>query len=94
MKWCSRSHSIASVLDRLEDGIKPALRLAHVTICLLLCAANLGGQEFAESLSPDIAKLLVNNKSGPFVTKKAALCLLRLIRKFPDSVPGEEFPQK
>ncbi|KAL3828530.1 hypothetical protein ACJIZ3_017332 [Penstemon smallii] len=55
--------------------------------CLALTlAGNIGGREFAESLAPDVQKLLISSSCRPLVRKKAALCLLRLYRKNPDVV--------
>lgn len=60
--------------------------------CLALtCIANCGGQEFAESLSSDVQKLLVSGSSRSFVRKKAALCLLRLFRQYPDIMSSESW---
>lgn len=58
--------------------------------CLALTmVGNIGGKEFAESLAPDVQKLLISNGPRPLVRKKAALCLLRLYRKNPDVVNVE-----
>ncbi|XP_010933729.1 AP-2 complex subunit alpha-2 [Elaeis guineensis] len=55
--------------------------------CLALTmVGNIGGKEFAESLAPDVQKLLISSSCRPLVRKKAALCLLRLYRKNPDVV--------
>ncbi|CAL0321961.1 unnamed protein product [Lupinus luteus] len=55
--------------------------------CLALTmVGNIGGREFAESLAPDVQKLMISNSSRPLVRKKAALSLLRLYRKNPDVV--------
>ncbi|CAN6452639.1 unnamed protein product [Victoria cruziana] len=55
--------------------------------CLALTmVGNIGGREFAESLAPDVQKLLISSSCRPLVRKKAALCLLRLYRKNPDVV--------
>lgn len=55
--------------------------------CLALTmVGNIGGREFAESLAPDVQKLLMSSSCRPLVRKKAALCLLRLFRKNPDVV--------
>ncbi|XP_059300392.1 AP-2 complex subunit alpha-1-like [Lycium ferocissimum] len=55
--------------------------------CLALTlVGNIGGREFAESLAPDVQKLLISSSCRPLVRKKAALCLLRLFRKNPDVV--------
>lgn len=55
----------------------------------LSCIANVGGQEFAESLATDVQRVLVHGKTPWNVRKKAALALLRLFRKSPESVPQE-----
>uniref|UniRef100_A0A1D1XEC3 AP-2 complex subunit alpha n=2 Tax=Anthurium amnicola TaxID=1678845 RepID=A0A1D1XEC3_9ARAE len=52
----------------------------------LTMVGNIGGREFAESLAPDVQKLLISSSCRPLVRKKAALCLLRLYRKTPDVV--------
>ncbi|KAJ0020608.1 hypothetical protein Pint_31992 [Pistacia integerrima] len=52
----------------------------------LFYVGNIGGREFAESLAPDVQKLLISSSCRPLVRKKAALCLLRLYRKNPDVV--------
>ncbi|KAL4384977.1 hypothetical protein GQ457_15G028160 [Hibiscus cannabinus] len=55
--------------------------------CLALTlVGNIGGREFAESLAPDVQKLILSSSCRPLVRKKAALCLLRLFRKIPDVV--------
>ncbi|CAM8967179.1 unnamed protein product [Rhodiola kirilowii] len=55
--------------------------------CLALTlVGNIGGREFAESLAPDVQKLLLSSSCRPLVRKKAALCLLRMFRKNPDVV--------
>ncbi|ESQ42233.1 hypothetical protein EUTSA_v10012556mg [Eutrema salsugineum] len=55
--------------------------------CLALTlVGNIGGRDFAESLAPDVQKLLISSSCRPLVRKKAALCLLRLFRKNPDAV--------
>lgn len=63
--------------------------------CLALAViANVGGQEFAESLTGDVQKLLIASQSSPVVRKKSALALLRLYRKYPDIIPQEGFAPK
>eukprot|EP00879_Flechtneria_rotunda_P008959 GHRR01009380.1.p1 GENE.GHRR01009380.1~~GHRR01009380.1.p1 ORF type:complete len:1159 (+),score=411.60 GHRR01009380.1:174-3479(+) len=49
----------------------------------LTFVANIAGQEMAEALTPDVLKLLTSGTARPVVRKKAALCLLRLMRKTP-----------
>jgi AP-2 complex subunit alpha len=67
--------------------------------CLALaCVANVGGQEFAESLSGDLQRMLCaprNSQPGrAFLKKRCALALLRLFRKHPDTVNTELFAPK
>jgi AP-2 complex subunit alpha len=64
-------------------------------ICLALsCLANIGGQEMAESLAPEVQKLMVSGDSPAFVKKKAALCMLRLFRKSPECIPTGEWTSR
>ena len=54
----------------------------------------MGGAEFAQLLTADVMAVLSNGATRPVVRKKAALCLLRLIRKAPadvDVMPGSEW---
>eukprot|EP00891_Asterochloris_glomerata_P007006 jgi/Astpho2/7006/fgenesh1_pm.00107_%23_19_t len=55
--------------------------------CLSLSfIGNVGGQEMASLLAVDVMNLVTNGAVRPIVRKKAALCLLRLLRKAgPDS---------
>eukprot|EP00252_Welwitschia_mirabilis_P025764 TRINITY_DN8191_c0_g1_i1.p1 TRINITY_DN8191_c0_g1~~TRINITY_DN8191_c0_g1_i1.p1 ORF type:complete len:1019 (-),score=209.30 TRINITY_DN8191_c0_g1_i1:385-3441(-) len=63
--------------------------------CLALTmVGNIGGKEFAESLAPDVQKLLISSSCRPLVRKKAALCLLRLYRKNPDVVNVEGWSER
>lgn len=55
----------------------------------LACIANVGGREFAETLSSDVQKILLSQHSHATVRKKAALCMLRLLRKYPEAF-GED----
>ncbi|KAJ3116086.1 hypothetical protein HDU96_010461 [Phlyctochytrium bullatum] len=57
----------------------------EVHCCLALHAiANIGGKQMAENLIQQVERLMVSSHHNAFVRKKAALCLLRLYRKFPD----------
>lgn len=52
----------------------------------------MGGKEFAELLTQDVLAVLGNGATRPVVRKKAALCLLRLLRKAPpdtDLLPAD-----
>jgi len=52
--------------------------------CIALTfVGNIAGQEMADTLTPDVLKLLTSGTARPIVRKKAALCLLRLLRKTP-----------
>jgi len=50
----------------------------------LACVANVGGREFAETLASDVQKILLSPSSKNMCRKKAALCMLRLLRKYPE----------
>jgi len=61
----------------------------------LACVANLGGKEFAETLITDVAKVLFSPQTRAIVRKKAALCMLRILRKCPDLMPQDgDFPAR
>ena len=63
--------------------------------CLALNAiSNFGGKEFSDALSADVMKVLTNSTVRPVVRKKAALCLLRLYRKNPDSILADSWAPK
>ncbi|KAJ1880330.1 hypothetical protein H4R99_006497 [Coemansia sp. RSA 1722] len=60
--------------------------------CLALNAiSNICTREMAEGLTQDIVVQLLSPSASMFVKKKAALCLLRLLRKFPDSVNAHQW---
>ena len=49
--------------------------------CLALeFIANVGGEEFAQLLTLDVMNVITNGATRPVVRKKAALCLLRMLR--------------
>ncbi|KAG2388553.1 hypothetical protein C9374_000717 [Naegleria lovaniensis] len=63
--------------------------------CLALTAiANIGGKEQAEALAHDVQKLLISNETKLTVRKKAALTLLNLYRKYPESLPPDTWSEK
>ncbi|OIW15798.1 hypothetical protein TanjilG_04333 [Lupinus angustifolius] len=85
----------SSLLHENHDFLRLAINTVRNDIigrnetfqCLALTmVGNIGGREFAESLAPDVQKLLISSSCRPLVRKKAALCLLRLYRKNPDVV--------
>jgi len=62
---------------------------------LALCAiANIGGKELAETVAPDVQRILFSRSIFPIVRKKAALCLLRLTRISRDLLPPEDNAKK
>eukprot|EP00980_Cylindrotheca_fusiformis_P006242 scaffold1336_cov158-Cylindrotheca_fusiformis.AAC.4 len=59
---------------------------------LALCTiANIAGLELIQTLHAEVQHTLVAKSSTPNVKKKAALCLLRLVRTSPKIVSGREF---
>ena len=59
--------------------------------CLALCAtANIGGKALAEEIKEDVQRILFSRSIFPIVRKKAALCLLRLVRVNRDLQLGTE----
>ncbi|TPX45987.1 hypothetical protein SeMB42_g02779 [Synchytrium endobioticum] len=83
----------SDLLRMVVNSIKKDLEEQNeIFNCLALQAiANIGGQEMAESLTSDVVRLLVSSTSGNFVKKKAALCLLRLVRKHHEIMPATEW---
>nr|ALD47967.1 adaptor protein complex 2 subunit alpha [Emiliania huxleyi] len=64
-------------------------------VCLALNSiCNVGGKEFAETLSNDVLKLLTHNITKTYVRKKAALTALRLFRKSNDTLPAEQWADR
>ncbi|KAJ2780517.1 hypothetical protein H4R18_003419 [Coemansia javaensis] len=60
--------------------------------CLALSAiTNVATREIAETLTEDIVAQLVSSSASMFVKKKAALCLLRLLRRFPEAVNAQQW---
>lgn len=66
---------INSIKNDLISNHDNFMCLAMGSIC------TVGGREFAETLSGDVVKILLNPMTKVFVRKKAALTLLRLFRK-------------
>lgn len=86
-------HENSDILRLVVNSIRKDLDVMdEVSNCLALHAiANIGGREMAESLAPDVHRLLVSPTSTSFVRKKAALTLLRLYRKYPECVDATEW---
>jgi len=75
-----------AVLMLVENSLKNDLQSANQYIAGLACCAigNISSAEICRDLSPEVEKLMVG--SNPFVSKKAALCSIRIIRKCPELV--------
>ena len=91
------------ILNESDDFLRMAINSVRNDVvsknesfqCLALsCIANVGGAEFAESLSADVVNILLSTTIRPIVRKKAALCLLRLFRKMPEVLISEDFAPK
>lgn len=85
--WNENTEFLRLLVQTLKKDLTPANEF-HQSLALTFIA-NVGGQEFSESLAGDVQKLLISPKSRSFVRKKAALCLLRLFRKNPECVSSE-----
>jgi len=83
----------SDLLRLVVNSIKKDLaENSEISNCLALHAiANVGGNEMADALAEDVHRLLISPTSQSFVKKKAALTLLRLYRKHPEVIPGEEW---
>ncbi|KAJ3024561.1 UNVERIFIED_CONTAM: hypothetical protein HDU68_008005, partial [Siphonaria sp. JEL0065] len=68
---------------------------SEIFTCLALHAiANIGSRDMAANLMSEVQQLLVSGNHTSFVRKKAALCLLRLFRKFPELFQAVDWAQK
>lgn len=72
------------VLMLVENSLKNDLQSSNQYIAGLACCAigNISSAEICRDLSPEVEKLMVG--SNPFVSKKAALCSIRILRKCPE----------
>jgi len=67
----------------------PEIDAAHsLALC---CIANVSGLELIQTLHVEVQRLLISPDTSPCIKKKAALCLLRLVRTSPELIPGKEF---
>ncbi|XP_071809172.1 AP-2 complex subunit alpha-2-like [Asterias amurensis] len=62
----------------------------HINLALH-CIANIGSKAMAETLGPEIPKLLVSGDTIDEVKQSAALCLLRLYRTDSHCIPSSEY---
>eukprot|EP00965_Chrysotila_dentata_P196601 6177684-Pleurochrysis_carterae.AAC.5 len=74
------------VLMLVENSLKNDLQSSNQYISGLACCAigNISSAEICRDLAPEVEKLMVG--SNPFVSKKAALCSIRILRKCPELV--------
>ena len=63
------------------------------TSLALVSIANGSGIELMNALHVEVQRVLVSPNATPAVRKKAALCLLRLIRQLPDSIASADFAE-
>jgi AP-2 complex subunit alpha len=67
----------------------PEIDAAHgLALC---CIANVSGLELIQTLHMEVQRLLISTDTSPCIKKKAALCLLRVVRTSPELVSGKEF---
>lgn len=67
----------------------PDIDAAHgLALC---CIANVSGLELIQTLHMEVQRLLTSTDTSPCIKKKAALCLLRVVRTSPELVSGKEF---
>lgn len=65
-------------------SLAPVAAFLHFSCPMLFIhVVAVGGSEFSQLLTADVMNVLANGATRPVVRKKAALCLLRLIRKAP-----------
>ncbi|XP_022082511.1 AP-2 complex subunit alpha-2-like [Acanthaster planci] len=62
----------------------------HINLALH-CIANIGSKAMAETLGPEVPKLLVSGDTIDEVKQSAALCLLRLYRTDSHCIPSGEY---
>jgi len=80
------------VINSMKNDLQSHFEI-HNSLALA-CIANIGGREMAEALYSDVYRLLTSETSVSSVKKKAAMCLLRLFRKCPETLPASEWGNK
>ena len=68
-----------------------AINIAGQNSLALCSIANVSGLELCQALYGDVRDVLLADDTTSYVKKKAALCLLRLIRTLPDVFRANEF---
>jgi AP-2 complex subunit alpha len=76
--------------------IRNDLQSAHDSFqCLALSSiANIGGTELADALAPEVQRLMMSRTTFPVVRKRSTLCMLRLFRVNPDTLPVAEWADR
>lgn len=85
---------VNTIRSDLVSGVKASSSGNSNDMCqsLALCSiANISGLELIQALHVEVQHNLVSKTSTANVKKKAALCLLRLVRTSPNLVAGREF---
>lgn len=89
---------MASVVNTIRSDLVSGVKASNsgnsndMNQSLALCSiANISGLELIQALHVEVQHNLVSKTSTANVKKKAALCLLRLVRASPNLVAGREF---
>lgn len=83
---------LSMVVNSIRNDLTNSSSNNDAAQSLALCSiANVSGLELAQALHVEVQQTLVSKDTTPCVRKKAALCLLRLVRTSPDLVAGREF---
>lgn len=84
-------HSAAELKTLIVNSVRNDIAAGtdHAQCLALSLVANMGGREFADALSHEVLSLLAGAR--PSVSKKAALCLLRMYRANPDVISLDEW---
>ncbi|GMI17290.1 hypothetical protein TrLO_g662 [Triparma laevis f. longispina] len=83
-----------SMMNMIVNSIRNDLVGSYddaATSLALTSIANVSGIELMQALHVEVQRVLVSPNATPAVRKKAALCLLRLIRQLPDSIASADF---
>ena len=89
------SELVRLIINSIRTDLLSSTKSSYdVSACLALAAvANIGGREMAEALGPVVQDMLFSQDTAPMVKKKAALCMLRFFRRWPDMLSAEEFAE-
>ncbi|XP_038050439.1 AP-2 complex subunit alpha-2-like isoform X2 [Patiria miniata] len=80
------------VIQNIKNDISSRTPI-HINLALH-CIANIGSKAMAETLGPEVPKLLVSGDTIDEVKQSAALCLLRLYRTDPHCIPSGEYQSR